>query len=155
MTNLQDDLREIELIGWYTRDCIRSRQTYEHTKKRDGEHHATRPKRGEARKIRAREARNPEHHLPELERQQAEAKAERNAAEETNAPKRRAKKPVQKSFTGVQQFDGFEPVINWPADPVKDTSYQHTPLQPATHLWADLITASDADQRRGNVRKGG
>ena len=68
---------------------------------------------------------------------------------------RPAKTAGRRSFAGVQQFDGFEPVIHWPADPVKDTSYQHEPLQPATHLWADLITASSADERKGNARKGG
>ena len=34
--------------------------------------------------------------------------------------------------------------------PAKNTAYQHTPLQPASHLWADVVHASEADTRKGN-----
>ena len=68
---------------------------------------------------------------------------------------RTAKRTERSSFAGVQQF----PAWDWTPEPEaviqKDTSYQHRPLQPASHLWADLITASSADQRKGNARKGG
>ena len=68
---------------------------------------------------------------------------------------RPAKKTGRRSFAGVQQF----PAWDWTPEPEaviqKDSSYQHRPLQPASHLWADLITASSADQRKGNARKGG
>lgn len=160
MNHLQDDLREIELIGWHTRDCTRSGQTYEHTQTRnDGEHHATRPKRGEARKIRAREARNPEHHQPELERLKAKAKAERKAAKEANKPERLARAEetaVLRRTAAGDIWDKPETDTYTPELVVaKNLSYQHEPLQPATHLWADLVTASSADQRKGNTRKGG
>ena len=32
----------------------------------------------------------------------------------------------------------------------KDKSYPHQSLQPASHLWCDVVHASDADVRKGN-----
>ena len=34
----------------------------------------------------------------------------------------------------------------------KATTYQHQPLQPASHLWTETVTAGDSDTRKG-IRK--
>ena len=36
--------------------------------------------------------------------------------------------------------------------PKKDTTYPHGPLQAASHLWTETVTAADSDTRKG-IRK--